>query len=244
VLSDRRVLLRRLTVLVAVAAAAVVIVLVLPAPSRSQGRAQTGSRPAPQTGAALPATTAAPAPSATPAPSAAPTGLRATTTSGPVRTTPPPTVDPGTLPQTGQLPGAGDALLSAHVQDLWQAVVDGRPDEALPFFFPLHAYIQVKGISDPVHDYQTRLIPNFEQDVHALHTELGAAASSARLTGISVPDAAQWIRPGVEYNKGSYWRVYGTTVNYMEGGTGRSFPITSLISWRGEWYVVHLGAIR
>jgi hypothetical protein len=238
VLSDRRVRLRRLTVLVAVAAVAVVVVLVLPGPSRSQRRAETAAGPTPQSVVAATATTAAPASSSVP------TVPRTTATSRPPRTTSPPTLDPGTLPQTGQLPSASDALLSAHVQDLWRAVVDGRPDEATPFFFPLDAYVQVKSISDPVHDYQTRLIPNFDQDVQALHAELGVAASSARLTGISVPDAAQWIVPGVEYNKGSYWRVYGTTLNYSEGGTSRSFPITSLISWRGEWYVVHLGAIR
>jgi hypothetical protein len=130
------------------------------------------------------------------------------------------------------------------VQDLWRAVVDGKPAEAQPFFFPLGAYIQVKGISDPVHDYQTRLIPNFDQDVAALHAALGSAAPSARFTAVAVPNAAQWILPGVEYNKGSYWRVYGTSVTYTEGGETRSFPITSMISWRGEWYVVHLGAVR
>ncbi len=86
-----------------------------------------------------------------------------------------------------------------------------------------------------------RLIPDFEQDVQALHADLGAAASTAHLIGVSVPDAAQWILPGVEYNKGSYWRVYDTTLTYSEGGPSRSFPITSLISWRGEWYLVHLG---
>jgi hypothetical protein len=108
----------------------------------------------------------------------------------------------------------------------------------------MSAYIQVKGISDPVHDYQTRLIANFDQDVEALHAALGGSAGSATLTGVTVPDAAQWIVPGVEYNKGSYWRVYGTNVSYTAGGQSRSFPITSMISWRGEWYVVHLGAIR
>jgi hypothetical protein len=30
---------------------------------------------------------------------------------------------------------------------------------------------------------------------------------------------------------------------YSEGGQTSSFGIPSLISWRGEWYVVHLGAI-
>jgi hypothetical protein len=31
---------------------------------------------------------------------------------------------------------------------------------------------------------------------------------------------------------------------YTAGGVERSLPVSSLISWRGEWYVVHLGAIR
>jgi hypothetical protein len=30
---------------------------------------------------------------------------------------------------------------------------------------------------------------------------------------------------------------------YQLGGVEKSFGIASLISWRGEWYVVHLGAI-
>jgi len=53
-----------------------------------------------------------------------------------------------------------------------------------------------------------------------------------------------WVQPGEESNKGSYWRVYGTTMQYEVDGQTGSFPVTSLISWRGEWYVVHLGAIR
>jgi hypothetical protein len=134
------------------------------------------------------------------------------------------------------------------VQDLWRAVVDGNPAEATPFFFPLGAYVQVKGISDPVHDYQTRLIVNFDQDVLTLHASLGgsggASAGSATFAGVTVPNAAQWILPGVEYNKGSYWRVYGTRISYTIGGRTGSFQITSMISWRGEWYLVHLGQIR
>jgi hypothetical protein len=162
----------------------------------------------------------------------------------PPATTTPPTTDPGALPQTTQLPGAGDPLFLGHVRDLWQAVVDGQPHEAGPFFFPLSAYIQVKGISDPVHDYQSRLVADFNQDVETLHASLGPAAASATFTGVSVPDAAEWIGPGVEDNKGSYWRVYGTRVAYTFAGRAGSFEITSMISWRGEWYVVHLGQIR
>jgi hypothetical protein len=59
---------------------------------------------------------------------------------------------------------------------------------------------------------------------------------------VAVPkEQAEWIEPGVEYNKGSYYRVYGTRLTYKENGHTASFGIFSLISWRGEWYVVHLG---
>jgi hypothetical protein len=36
----------------------------------------------------------------------------------------------------------------------------------------------------------------------------------------------------------------GARVVYREHGKERSFGIASLISWRGVWYVVHLGAVQ
>ncbi len=222
----------RILVLLAAAAAGVTTALLLPGSHRpaARGAAGTTRPPSLSTGATGPAPTAP----ATPATTALPVRAGRTST----------TVDPGSLPQTAQRPTASDPLFQAHVRDLWTAVVDDRPSEALPFFFPLGAYIQVKAIPDPVHDYRTRLIANFYQDVGTLHARLGAGAASAVFDGVSVPDAARWILPGVEYNKGSYWRVYGTAVTYTLAGRRSTFEITSMISWRGEWYVVHLGAIR
>ena len=154
------------------------------------------------------------------------------------------TVDPGTLPQTTALPSGDDPSFQTRILELWSAIVDGNPSEGLVAFFPLSAYVQVKAISDPVHDYQTRLIASYSQDIQSLHSSVMPAATAPTFVSVRVPPAAQWIRPGVEYNKGSYWRVYGTTVTYLAGGQRRTFEIHSLISWRGEWYVVHLGAIR
>lgn len=190
------------------------------------------------------ATTATTRPTASTAASAkAPTKAPTTTTAKGAPTTT--TVDPGTLPQTDEKPTATGAEFDAHVDALWQAIVRDDPSLALPFFFPKTAYLQVKDIQDPAGDYQSRLIANYEDDIHALHAQLGDAASRAQLTGMSVPnDQAQWITPGTEYNKGSYWRVYGSTLNYTVDGQSRSFPVTSLISWRGQWYVVHLGEVR
>src|SRR5262249_1821014 len=119
------------------------------------------------------------------------------------------------------------------------------PELGLPFFFPQRAYLQVKAINDPATDYQQRLIANFADDVHTLHAQLGPNAAKAELAGISVPDnQAVLVQPGEEYNKLSYLRVYGSTTQHRVDGQTSSFPVTSLLSWRGQWYVVHLGAIR
>ncbi|MBR7837003.1 hypothetical protein KDL01_27250 [Actinospica durhamensis] len=150
--------------------------------------------------------------------------------------------DPGVLPQTRQMPGDQDPRFVAGAHALWQAIVQDKPALAKPFFFPLSAYLQVKDISDPAQDYQNRLIAWYGLDIKAAHDLLGAGAAGAKLTGVDVPqDQAEWIEPGVEYNKGSYYRVYGTRLTYQENGHTASFGVFSLISWRGEWYVVHLG---
>jgi hypothetical protein len=152
------------------------------------------------------------------------------------------TVDPGVLPQTHVLPSADTAAFSSRVQGLWQAIVSGEVQPAMPFFFPLSAYEQVKGISNPQADWQNRLVGYYGLDIQAAHNLLGPDAAGAEFVGVTVPTVrATWVLPGQEYNKGPYYRVYGTRVTYKIGGRTRSLGIFSLISWRGEWYVVHLG---
>lgn len=150
------------------------------------------------------------------------------------------TVDPGTLPQTMVRPTTSDQPFRAGLAGFFRAIVTDDPTPAMPFFFPLSAYLQVKAISNPASDWQQRLFGAYLRDIHALHASLGAAAATAHLTGIDVPATAQWILPGLEFNKGSYWRVYGSQVHYTVGGQTRSFTIGSMISWRGRWYIVHL----
>jgi len=155
---------------------------------------------------------------------------------------PPPPIDPGTLPQTHTRPGTDDLGFQAGVQALWRGIVTGDASVALPFFFPSTAYVQVKAIWNPLDDYRDRLIALYRLDIEAAHEHLGSDPEDAQLLGVQVPEEdAEWIEPGVEYNKGSYYRVYGTRLTYRTGGSTHSFGIFSLISWRGEWYVVHLG---
>ena len=153
--------------------------------------------------------------------------------------------DSASLPQTHDEPAASGPALEARVQALWDGIVADDPDRAMAFFFPLGAYRQVKDVPDPAADWKRRLVAAYAQDVHALHARLGGDAASAKLLGLDVPQArARWVDPGEEYNKIGYWRVFGSRLRYDVGGTSGSFEIKSLISWRGEWYVVHLSAVR
>ena len=44
-------------------------------------------------------------------------------------------------------------------------------------------------------------------------------------------------------NRDGYYEVPNARMVYSLGGATRSFGIASMISWRGVWYVVHLGAV-
>ena len=150
------------------------------------------------------------------------------------------TVDVGSLPQTRDKPSGSDPALAARLALVVQAVASGDPSGALPAFFPLAAYQQVKAVANPTSDWKYRLVALFDQDIASLHRSIGASAPTMTFTGVDVPDAtAQWVNPGSEYNRIGYWRVYSAKVRYGIGSTSGSFIVISMISWRGQWYVVH-----
>jgi hypothetical protein len=154
-------------------------------------------------------------------------------------------VDPSLLPQTHDVPHASGALFDARVAALWEAIVTDDAEKAMVAFFPLGAYRQVKDVPDPASDWKHRLVAAYGRDIHALHVRLGKSEGDAKLTGMDVPESrARWVDPGEEYNKIGYYRVFGSKLRYEVNGEGRSFDIRSLISWRGEWYLVHLSAMK
>ncbi|MDB4947286.1 MAG: hypothetical protein JWP97_6820 [Labilithrix sp.] len=155
-------------------------------------------------------------------------------------------VDPGTLPQTHDKPEASGAAFDARVAALWEAVQKDDPERGLPAFFPVTAYDQVKAIPNASSDWRHRLVSAYKRDIHALHKRLGDHAADAKLLRAEVPqDRARWVDPGEESNKLGYYRVYGTRIVYDDGsGKERSFDVSSLISWRGAWYVVHLTGFK
>jgi hypothetical protein len=146
------------------------------------------------------------------------------------------------LPQTEERPRLDGASFQQRLSLLVEAIANDDPKRALPAFFPVVAYEQVKAVEKPARDWQYRLIRAFEKDVHEYHQALGQDAASARFAGIDVPEAsARWMKPGSEGNRLGYFRVLRSRLRVTKAdGKQKSFEVTSMISWRGEWYVVHL----
>jgi hypothetical protein len=153
--------------------------------------------------------------------------------------------DPGSLPQTRDKPPAASTELEARARALWDGIAHDDPDRAVPFFFPVTAYEQVKAIPSPSSDWRRRLVAAYKRDIHGLAKRLGEKGDSAKFVRLDVPDdRARWVEPNEESNKLGYWRVYGTRIVYEMDGKEKSFDISSLISWRGDWYVVHLTGFK
>jgi hypothetical protein len=153
----------------------------------------------------------------------------------------------GAEPQTKDRPKADSEKLRGRMRLLFEAIVKDEPDLALPAFFPKEAYEQVKAIPNPAGDWKRRLVAAFNRDIHALHKELGDGAGTALFVGADIPEArGRWVDVDEETNKIGYYRVYGTKLQYRIGESERvrAFDVKSLISWRGEWYVVHLSGFK
>ena len=127
---------------------------------------------------------------------------------------------------------------------LWRGVRDDSVKAARAAFFPEGAYVQVKAIGDPRGDYVNRLLLEYRLDLAAAQGLLGAAPRRARLIQVEVPrQYAHWVAPGACYNRIGYYEMPNSRVVYRDGRQVRSFGIASMISWRGVWYVIHLGAV-
>lgn len=128
------------------------------------------------------------------------------------------------------------------MQRLADAILTGDAEKARDTFFPLVAYAQVKDVQKPERDYRYRLMAHFERDVREYRKALGRDAERAEFLGVSVPEArAEWMKPGKEGNRVGYFRVLRSRLRFrMPSGKERELELTSMISWRGEWYVVHL----
>lgn len=214
------------------------------------GAAPAASQAAPAPGSAVPPPTA-PAASAqeAPVPSASASSVpgapeAATSATPPAGSAVPALFDAAgaPLPQVEERPTTTSPFFMGFGPALFAAIVADDPELVRPYFFPVVAYEQVKAIERPARDWETRLWRLFQRDIHEYHQELGRNRAAARFVAFEVPeDRAKLMKPGTEGNKLGYWRVLRAQLAYEdEAGRVRRLEVTSLISWRGEWYVVHL----
>ena len=150
------------------------------------------------------------------------------------------------LPQNKDKPSTDDALFKARSRALWDAIVQDKPELAVEFFFPKIAYLDVKASQRPGRDWTHRLMAHFKRDIHKYHRKLGRNRDKLTFERIKVePGRVQWIKPGREYNKIGYYRVTRSQIVFRNvQGNIAALELTSLISWRGHWYVVHLDGFQ
>ena len=162
-----------------------------------------------------------------------------TTTVAPTTTT---TIDVGLLPQTPTQPSAADPAFQAKMAAVLRAIQSGDPELSHPAFFPLNAYLQTKSGGGNDTDWHFRLIANWDRDVRILHGRLDPSGAPLLFVGATVNGPPTWITPGLEQNKGPYWRTLGAVISYRKqpGGPVLQQSVLCCISWRGQWYPIHL----
>jgi hypothetical protein len=150
------------------------------------------------------------------------------------------------LPQTPERPTTTSATFGARMALLGQAISSGNADTALPAFFPSVAYAQVKDIPNPERDWDQRLVSAFRRDIAEYQKKLGADAATSTLVSVDVPEqSAKLMKPGSEGNRVGYYRVLRSTLRFrLASGQEKTLELTSMIAWRGEWYVVHLHGFK
>ncbi len=171
------------------------------------------------------------------------TQLRTGSTSKPTLAATTTTTDPGELPQTNQKPSLSSKSLALRMQELFTGIASDSITTALGSYLTLDSYRQIKGLSNNSFDYANRLLQHFALDVEAAHA-LFASEGQVSYVGFRADASyANWVLPNTCYNKLGYWHLPGVRLLYKVGGITRSIGVISLISYRGEYYVVHLGAI-
>jgi hypothetical protein len=193
------------------------------------------------------ARTAAPTESLSEPSTATPPSL-ASTFSPPKGPSPPPLYgDDGTpLGQTEEKPDVESPWFQHCARTLFNSIVADDVELALPCFFPKVAYAQVKAIQDPDTDWERRLKSAFEKDIHVYHMSLGRYRDEAKFSAVRVnPSSTKWVKPGEEGNRLGYFRTMRSVLVYTDDQRrARELGVLTMISWRGQWAVVHLAPFK
>jgi hypothetical protein len=166
------------------------------------------------------------------------TGVSAASTNS-VTTTSSPT-QLASLPQTLTEPSLG-APLTTLADSLFADIATNNVAGAERLFLPLPIFLRIKQEPNPSGDWRARLLRWFTNDLVVYHHFLFAQGTPRLLRVTTSSRDASVIQPGWCYNKAPYWHLRGVRFVFESGGVIHSVAICSLVSWRGQWYVVHLG---
>lgn len=151
-------------------------------------------------------------------------------------------LSPGELPQTRTRPLFA-SLFQRDMAVLARSIATDNAVEAQRVFFLERPYLSMKvgEIANPALDYRDRLVALYRLDLNAYHQALFAHARTSYLYARANAALATWIIPGACENRIGYWHEPGVRLVFRRNGVVVSVAVDSLISWRGVWYVVHLG---
>ncbi|MGE0784877.1 MAG: hypothetical protein AB7S26_04250 [Sandaracinaceae bacterium] len=138
------------------------------------------------------------------------------------------------LEQPPPRPPPGDA--PERAARLFEAILANEPDRASDFFFPRDAFSVLKGIRDPDRYWQV-LYQHYERDIGALHAEIPAGATFARL---EMTRRGGWVARREEANALPYWASRHDWIHYRVGERESRFEVRTLITWGTRWYITHL----
>ena len=150
------------------------------------------------------------------------------------------------LPQTADVPKFDSPTFKRRSALLFQAIVDDTKESADAAFFPVLAYEQVKAIAKPARDHKFRLLAAYHRSIHEYHEKVAKLPQPLQFLDVEPgPSPIRWMEPNTEGNKLGYHRILRTKLKFADAkGVVHRLEVTSLISWRGEWYVVHLDGFK
>lgn len=161
---------------------------------------------------------------------------------------PPTLVDPSGRPleQTEELPSLTSSTFTQRMARLLAAIASDSNDSADIAFFPVSAYEQVKAIANPARDHRLRLLAAYHRNIHEYHQKVRHYPKPLTFVGVKAgSQPSRWMKPNTEGNRIGYHRLLRSQLKFSDGaGAVHALTLTSLISWRGEWYVVHLDGFK
>lgn len=143
----------------------------------------------------------------------------------------------------GSSPPKSGVELTSMLNQLWQSIQDNSSQSAKALFFPKNSYIEMKTgvIANPAADFDNRLMTFYKLDLDAYHRHVVTGGKSVFVSALVNPAQIMWIPVRACENKTGYWHLGPVRIVYKQAGVLKSFAIASLISWNGEWKIIHLG---